>query len=375
MKLKWHCPGVLCFILVFLSAAALPWTAAAQTLGDAEQALVSAEEDVRQMADSGLPIQRASDLLEDAKNLFEAQKSLETLGGEADYSFVTSRAEEISSLKKAAFLAKDELDALLGAMQKLEKNEFDAVNPLYLEASEDFLAGRFEEAVAKIDEAYSKISELQSAVTKFSTLLGGWRASIFEFLSLNWPYIAAAAAVLTAVFAAFGKRVSAYRTARKIEKMEAEKATIRDLTKEAQEKYFGGEMPETTYYVKIGKYAEMTREINRQATVLKSRLKRKELEEKMHRAAPEKTDNPAPPEKPSQHSKPKALSEPSPVYKKQASGKKISQADIKMADLYMEAPAHRTHTGDKNAAGRGFIGFLRAKSRRRKVPRVSKRLR
>jgi hypothetical protein len=81
--------------------------------------------------------------------------------------------------------------------------------------------------------------------------------------------------------ALFGRQIGISLTKAKLSKLNLEKGVIRDLTKDAQTKYFGGDMPQSTYNIKINKYGEMTRDLNRRILALEERLKRQgEKEEK-----------------------------------------------------------------------------------------------
>jgi len=266
---------------VFITAFLLVPYVTAQTQNETLQSLKTTEQDIQQMKDAGFNTLRVEDLLTEAKNLFDAQSALEKQGGKPDYSFVITRTTEISSIKEKAFQAKDELAALEIAIAKLEGFDISPVNGLLTQVKQAFEAGRFEEAIEKMDETYQKISELQAATTRVSALLDAWRASLTAFVTENWLWLIIAGILIVIFVFVFGKRVSVYLIKRKIQRLNFEKQVIQNLIKDAQEKYFSGEMPENTYYIKIAKYAELTREVNRQLTVLDSKLKRKEIKGKV----------------------------------------------------------------------------------------------
>ena len=273
--------GTCTFVIILIVLVAQAGLISAQTQNETQDNLRAAGENIAEMDRSGLPTERVKDLLEEAENLFEAQKALETIGGEPDYSFVLLKTGEISSIRDKAFQAKDEIGALEAALPELEGIDLAPVNDILSKAKESFGAGRFEEAIQRVDEAYERISELQSTTTRVTALLDAWGASIIDFLYENWLLLVVAAIAIIVIVIVFGGRIGVYLLKKMIERLNREKDVIRDITKDSQEKYFGGQMAESVYYVKMNKYGELTREINRKITVFESKLRKEEVGRKV----------------------------------------------------------------------------------------------
>ena len=268
--------GVIALVFILLMH-----SAHAQTMDEAFEMLARAEVDILEMESDGLPVSRVKDLYNEAKNLFDAQRALERSGGDPDYSFVLSRTSEITKTKEAAFEMRDEIAAVELIMSEITDVDLEQAYEALSEAKSAFDAERFEESKEKVDEIYEIISNLQSTSTKVSAMLYASREKISYFVYTNWLSIFIVIIIIFGFFAVSGKTMLKRLINRRIAHMEFEKEVIKNLIKETQRKYFSGEMAEGVYYIKINKYGEMSREVNRKITVMRSRLKIDELKKKV----------------------------------------------------------------------------------------------
>ena len=75
--------------------------------------------------------------------------------------------------------------------------------------------------------------------------------------------------------------IMAYVIKMKMERLFIRRKTLKGLIKEAQQDYFGtGSLSEGSYNIKVKKYAEMVRDIDRQIPLLKEQLARLRKEKK-----------------------------------------------------------------------------------------------
>lgn len=108
--------------------------------------------------------------------------------------------------------------------------------------------------------------------------------TIKNFLINNWLTILISFILGIFVYILFKNRFYFFKTKNKINKLEKESRTIQELLKQSQKEYFEkGKMSEATYRIRINKFSELMRDIDRQIPLLKAdlaRLNRKSLQQK-----------------------------------------------------------------------------------------------
>ena len=232
-----------------------------------------AEKDMEEMINDGIAVTRYNDTLISAKKIYEAQLTLERAGGKPDYSLVYEKLDELKNIKKNAYKALDELKALELTINQTKGIDLSPVLEIYQEAKGEFRAERYERCLELTDKAYNKISELEAWQTKVKVFYEATSRSILTFLKENWKEISITLIVIFTTIVLSYNRVMCWRINKKIESLKRRRESIEKLIAKTQREYFEkGKISETAYHIRIKKYSEMIRDINRQIPLLKEEL-------------------------------------------------------------------------------------------------------
>jgi hypothetical protein len=264
-------PAVAAIFLVSFALLASP--ALSQTYDEAQKALDASERTIAEMQAQNFSVLLANDTLQEAMQIFAAQELMNKSGGKADYSIVIAKTNAIESIKASALNAYDELVALEKTLDELPESDRQAVSQYFEEARAEFYNERYDNVKGKVDAVYQKISEQQALNTKIAAMLDASRRNIVGFFSANWMYIAAAVVVVVLVAMVFTNRFLRYRIAKKMRVLTMEKSVITELMKDTQRMYFEqAKISDDMYKVRIDKFEELMRDIDRQLPLLREEL-------------------------------------------------------------------------------------------------------
>jgi hypothetical protein len=263
-------PAVLAsaLLLVFLAGAV-----DAQTLEDCQQAIAKAQLQIAEMAASNFSVTKANDTLQEAVQIFAAQEMLNKSGKKADFSLPMAKANSIGDIKSAAFNAYDELVALEKTVAELPADEQAGLQEGLEGARAEFYSERYDKVGEKVDAVYKKMSEQQALNEKLAAVLDASRRNIAGFFQYNWPYVLAAAAAAVVIFIISANRVLRRRIRERMRTLEMERDVILGLIKDTQKLYFeSGKISEDMYNVRLQKFEELIRDIERQLPLLREEL-------------------------------------------------------------------------------------------------------
>jgi len=255
------------FIVIVVLLLAMPILIYAQTYNHTLIALNQSRIDLQELIEAGFNIARINDTLSEAEQLFTAQSALEASGGTPDYSLILERTEEITELRNQAEEMNDELNALEARLKEIpvENEAFS----LLKNAKKEFDDQRYEMVSDLIEEAYIKISEQEALQTRFRAIYVASTKTILDFFKKNWKGIAFTIIFIAVLYLAFRKRVAIFLIGRKINNLNFEKEILGKLTKKAQYEYFHlFKIPEELYHIRIEKFGELIRDIDRQIPLL-----------------------------------------------------------------------------------------------------------
>ncbi len=242
----------------------------------ARSALLDAENAISEMKDAGFNTKRATDSMQSAVQLYSGQLSLESLGKNASYEEITKKAKEIQDLKENSFRVNDALNGLKISIdeQKLSINTSEP-QQIYGNAVADFKNERYESAEEKIAQVYVKISELEAEKSRTNAIIEVSK-SIGQKLLSAWKQIVIFSIVIAAVIIISYKRIYISMTRLKMQMLLDEKRTLEGLIEKTQDLYFNkGNMSESAYHIKINKYGELIRDINRRLPLLRETIEAK----------------------------------------------------------------------------------------------------
>ena len=239
--------------------------------------LALAEKDIKEMMNKGIPIARYNDTLILAKQIYEAQLFLENTSKNPDYSLVQKKIEELKEIKQNAFTASDELKALGIIISQTKGIDRAPVLEIYREATNEFDSERYEECLELIDKTYQKISELEALQTKLKAFYEATSRGFINFIKEQWINLCFGISGSLFAFAFSYNRFIYWAIKKMIENLEKRRESIKELIKKTQNAFFqDGSISESTYHIRIKKYAELIRDINRQIPLLKEELKIRE---------------------------------------------------------------------------------------------------
>jgi len=236
------------------------------------EALNQSRIDMQEMIDADFGVLRVNDTLNQIKQLFEAQFALQEKGSSPDYYLVIKGAKEIAEIRKQAEETNDELNALESRFEGIS-NESKSYS-LFNEAKMEFKDERYEKVSELVEETYLKISEEQSIQTRIGAVYTAGTKTIFGFLKRNWKMLTLTIIFITMFYLIFRKKIVIFLIDRKIKELNFEKEVLGNLIEQTQYEYFHiFKIPEELYQVRIEKFGELIRDIDRQIPLL---LERKE---------------------------------------------------------------------------------------------------
>lgn len=246
-----------------------------ETLSDYDLALEVINQsriDMQEMMDSDFGVLRVNDTLNQIEQLFEAQFALQEKGSSPDYSLVIEGAKEITAIKKKAEETSDELNALESRLKDVSK-ESEAYS-LFNEAKTEFKDERYEKITELVEEAYVILSEEQSIQTRVGVVYTASTKTILGFLKRNLKMLTITIIFITMFYLIFRKKIAIFLIDRKIKELNFERGVLGNLVEKAQYEYFHlFKIPEELYQIRIEKFGELIRDIDRQIPLL---LERKE---------------------------------------------------------------------------------------------------
>ncbi|MDD5417030.1 MAG: hypothetical protein PHU12_03580 [Candidatus Aenigmarchaeota archaeon] len=240
---------------------------------EAQTALEQSSAYIEEMARANFSTNKVNDTYLLAKQDFDTKSTLEGKLFDVSYDTVLAKTSEIKTLRDKAFSTYDELLALQMYLEPYRDKNLTETFALYDEAKEEFEDERYDEAAEYIQQTYDKIIEEQSAQSTLKAFYDNTRKTIRNFIIENWHYILLTIAIVTASLIIGYNRLSRYLIKRKIKHLELEKIVLKELIKDTQDQYFDkGKISETDYHIKVKKFGELIRDIERQVPLLQEQL-------------------------------------------------------------------------------------------------------
>ncbi len=229
---------------------------------------------VDQMKAQGFNTERVQDLILMAEQTYEAQSALEQLGGRPDYSEVYLRATEVSNLRSLSFEISDELINLRNEIDALDDSlNKTSLNKQFNLAKQEFYDERYEQSQEIIDQTYNDMSQIIAGENLLLALYDAATKTIGNFLDQNKYYIVSGIIILSVIFYFLRNYLKRYWLRRNIHKLKLEKEVLKQLIKKTQNEYFDDKkMPETIFHIRMNKFADLIRDIDRQIPILEEEL-------------------------------------------------------------------------------------------------------
>ena len=249
-----------------------------QNLSIEEQAVICLEESgeiLIELGNGNFSVLRINNSLNQAENLFDAQSILKQKNKEYNFALVLPYCDEIKAIKENAFEARDEFIALKKFYYELNAEEMDtsSIDEIILEIDNEIKSERYEKVKPLIDETYEEIINVRADYTTFNIFYRTVTANLKNFLYENWLYLVSGFSVLIILFFIYKNTFYQGIIKWKVHKLNVRKKTLKGLIKTTQYEYFNqGKMSQGTYSIKIKKFAELIRDVDRQIPLLQERL-------------------------------------------------------------------------------------------------------
>ena len=279
---------LLAFVILFISN--LPILSAVISLNvnvtleqEAFTCINESNQVMNQMMSEGLGVRRINDSINQAQSTLIIQEDLKSKGKKTDFLPIISTCKDIQLIYSSALDARDESNSLFkfynsAVIKGMNTSKVDAT---LREISSEINDERYEKVKPLVTRAYAEISDAQSSYSTvnifYQSTARGFKAFLMTknniFQIKNWQVIVALFLILTFIYSIYRLKIRQMMINRKMEKLQIRKKTIKDLVMRTQKDYFqNGKISEGDYNIKIKKFAELIRDIDRQIPLLQEQL-------------------------------------------------------------------------------------------------------
>ena len=264
--------GVL-FLIFIQSSLAFSTTQSNESI-QAKESLAQAEKGIFEMMEKNISINRVNETYQEALQLYSAQFALEEKGSKANYKLIIEYVSEIGSIKENALEANDELKIFVETYQDAEKTtNLSEMQDDYNNILASFQDERFEDTPTLINQGYDRISEIQSSQTALNSFYLATSSTIKNFFRENWLRILIILSLTLFFVLIFWNNLKKLRMRMKFNHLMTQKKALNTLIQNMQKSYFKTKkLSETEYTIKLKKFKELIRDIDRQIMVLKEEM-------------------------------------------------------------------------------------------------------
>lgn len=260
----------LVFLIVFSFSSIAVYGAPISDAGiSALNSIKSAEDIMREMQGKGFNVASINDTIEEALQLYQLQVQLENKNLTANYEFILKKIDYVSQTYDKAFTAKDELDILEKRINSTKGLNITDVIETYNSAKKEFYDERYDNSLELVDKAYNQLSEKEALSTYGSAIYNAITGGVANFFKKNWKILIASFFVIILLLYFTNNKRKLFFLKKKISRLSSEKQVLLEMIKNAQLDYFEKKIiPEMTYHIKLKKFSELIRDIDRQVPLL-----------------------------------------------------------------------------------------------------------
>ena len=136
-----------------------------------------------------------------------------------------------------------------------------------------FQEERFEEVPELINKGYEKLSEIEASQTALKLFYSATSRSIKNFLKKHWLKIIIGVVIITLSLLLSWKTLSRIRIKMRLNHLILQKKSLNNLIKTLQHDYFKTKkISETEYKIKLERFKELIRDIEREIPLLKEEI-------------------------------------------------------------------------------------------------------
>ncbi|MEK6872039.1 MAG: hypothetical protein AABX16_04005, partial [Nanoarchaeota archaeon] len=221
--------------------------------------------------------QRVNDTLKEMEQLYLAQTILKSRKSKTDFSIILPYCREIAQLQENAFKARDEFTAL----QRFYNESFEegvstgSVTTMIEQIRYEIVSERYERVGDLIDRAYEEIITVKSSNTALNLFYKTTTRTIGDFIFEHKYFLIALVVAGIILFYLYKKPFARWYIQKKITNLDIRKKTIKKLIAHTQQEYFtDGTLSESIYTIRVRKFGELIRDIDRQLPLLQEDLER-----------------------------------------------------------------------------------------------------
>lgn len=266
-------------------------------------AILQAEEDIREMEQEGFGIVFVNDTLTDAKKFFEGENYSELLkqvnkikdrierkNAKAlilraqknadffvDYSRVLERTKLINTRKHKAYELRDALNVEMFRVLNLNDSKIDFSSAVVLVETAEiaFNEERFDEAEELLSTLDEEVDKIHSENTLVKTVYRAGRENVFTFVKNHWINIIITLSIIFVITILSYNRIRLRIYKIKLQNMMVEKEVLTDLIKKAQMDYYQHhKIAKKSYEIKFNSYKGRLATIKQQLPGLRVKIKK-----------------------------------------------------------------------------------------------------
>ena len=238
---------------------------------------------IANMANENFSIKRINDTFNDAGIIFNTQLSLKLKNRAYDFNSVLASCNEIKKIYTDAITSRDQIGSLMKFYNDSISSGMNtsSIDAILTEINGEMRDERYEKVSPLVDKAYAEIINVQSTYTSlnvfYQSTARGFKAFLLAknklFQIKNWQVILIFLFILITVYWIYRLKIHKVLINNKMEKLQIRKKTIKDLVMKTQRNYFQyGKISESDYNIKVKKFAELIRDIDRQIPMLQEEL-------------------------------------------------------------------------------------------------------
>ena len=249
---------------------------------NASNSIKTAEGIMSDMLQKGFNIASINDSISEAKQLYIVQVMEEQKNQTANYDLIIRKTSYVLQTRDKAYKANDELTILKSRLDSTKGINLTEINSIYDSAKTEFNNERYDLVLELVNNAYSKLSEAEAEASYGNAIINAVQTTFIGFFKNNWKILLLITFIAVGTLIFTWRKIKLYKIDRKIIRLGNEKKVLISLIKKAQIDYFEKKnLSETAYHIKLQKFSELIRDIDRQIPLLTEeqlKLKRDLLE-------------------------------------------------------------------------------------------------
>jgi len=266
------------FIFILLMLSFVSAVVVTEELTDEElslKCLNESSEILQLMESSGVNINRPEDVRELIINSYDAQMILKERGRNTDFSYTLNNCEEIKNIGYLAFSTKDEILGLKEFYVETisEGSNTQEIDEFIKKIEIEYENERYERIEKLINSAYVLIIDFEARNRSINVFYNATKNNIKDFFVNNYKILILILLSLNLLFLIFRGSIKRFILNLKLNRLSLRRETIKELIKKTQKLYFSvGNISRIMYDIRLKKFSEIMRDIDRQMLNLEEEL-------------------------------------------------------------------------------------------------------